>query len=89
MQSDRGENIIEWLSGDDRVALTLDQQKYVNKVKKLAEKHPDLVDIVAENDDGSLYATMPLSAIKISLIILSDDEKKKRAEALSRKRGKK
>ena len=29
------DNAIEWLTGDDRVTVTFDQLKYINKIKKL------------------------------------------------------
>ena len=59
------DNAIEWLTGDDRVTVTFDQLKYINKIKKLAEKHPE-VEIRAENKDGSITAHLPLNFIKIS-----------------------
>ena len=45
------ENCIEWLNGQDTISVTLSQGRYINKVKKLAKKHPDLVQILAENED--------------------------------------
>jgi predicted N-acetyltransferase YhbS len=35
-------------------------------VRKLAEKYPDEVQIVAENEDGSIVAHIPVSYLKIS-----------------------
>ena len=59
------ENVIEWIDGMDTVSVTVTQRKYINKIKKLAQKH-DEVDIVKENEDGTLFAHVPLSYIKIS-----------------------
>lgn len=59
------ENVIEWLNGQDMVTVSFSQGKYINKVKKLAAKSDD-VQIVAENDDGSICAHLPLKYIKIS-----------------------
>jgi hypothetical protein len=59
------ENCIEWLNGQDRVTVTLSQGRFINKVKKLAEKHKE-VEIVKENEDGTLLAKLPLKFIKIS-----------------------
>ena len=59
------ENVIEWLSGSDLVLVTLSQKKYVNKVKKLAEAHDDVV-IMRVNKDGSILARLPLKFIRIT-----------------------
>jgi nucleoside-triphosphatase THEP1 len=59
------ENVIEWLTGSDSVLVTLNQKKYISKVKKLAETREDVV-IKAENKDGSILASLPLKFIKIS-----------------------
>lgn len=59
------ENVIEWLTGQDTVTVSLSQGKYINKVKKLAKTHSD-VKILAENKDGSICAHIPLKYIKIS-----------------------
>lgn len=59
------ENAIEWLNGQDRVTVTLSQGRLINKVKKLAEKYKE-VEIVRENEDGTLLAHLPLKFIKIS-----------------------
>lgn len=51
------ENVIEWFNGDDTISVTLNQKKYISKVKKLAEKYPDLVQILDENKDGSIFCS--------------------------------
>ena len=60
------ENVIEWLTNDSEVTVTLSQRKYITKVKKLQEKYPDEVRIVVENKDGSIVAKLPIKYIKIS-----------------------
>lgn len=47
---------------------TLSSAEYpvVNRIKKLAEKHPDEVQIVAENKDGSICAHVPWKWVKIA-----------------------
>lgn len=72
------ENCIEWLNGQDRVTVTLSQGKYINKVKKLAEKHEG-VEIVKENTDGTLLAHLPLKFIKISAPKQMTEEQKEQA----------
>lgn len=59
------ENAIEWLNGQDRVTVSFSQGKFINKIKRLAEKNPE-VEIVAENKDGSICAHLPLKYIKIN-----------------------
>ena len=60
------ENVIEWLNNDNEVTVTLNQRRYISKVKKLQEKYPDEVRIVVENKDGSIVAKLPIKYIKIS-----------------------
>jgi hypothetical protein len=60
------ENVIEWLNNDNEVTVTLNQRRYISKVKKLQEKNPDEVRIVVENKDGSIVAKLPIKYIKIS-----------------------
>lgn len=62
------ENVIEWVTGDDTITVTLSQRKYITKVRKLAVKWPSLVSILAENADGSILARLPLKALKLSII---------------------
>lgn len=60
------ENSIEWCKDSNRATLTLTQGRYKSKIKKLAEKKPEECKIVAENEDGSLCAHIPVSWIKIN-----------------------
>lgn len=64
------ENVIEWITGDDTIGVTVTQKKFINKILKLREKHPDLIEIVGDNVeiDGSLYARLPLRALHLSII---------------------
>lgn len=78
------ENCIEWLNGQNVVSVTLSQKRLVSKVKKMAEKYPDLVTILAENEDGSIFAHLPLKAVKLSIIsrngAVSEDEESEEDE---------
>ena len=77
------ENSIEWINGQRAVTVSLSQAKFINKVKKLASDHPE-VEILAENEDGSIYAHLPLNYIKISAPRqMSEDQKQKARERLS------
>lgn len=84
--ADFKENCIEWLNGQDTISVTLSQGRYISKVRKLAKKYPDLVQILAENDDGSIFAHMPLKSLKLNIISpkeLGNDEKEKLVERLA------
>ena len=64
-----------------------DERKYINKVRKLAEKFPEQVQIIREpeNNDGCIYCRMPSSWMSIRpkvIRVLTEDEKRKNAERL-------
>lgn len=61
------ENCIEWLSGQHNIVCSISQQKYISKIKKLAEKYPKKVKIKF-NKDGMICAKLPLKALKLSII---------------------
>ena len=44
-----------------------DEQRWINKVRKLKEQYPDLVTIIAqpETNDGCIYAKMPVSFLRL------------------------
>lgn len=79
--SDFKENGVEWLNGQAKVCFTFSQIRFINKVKELAQKYPDEVDIVAENLDGSVTGHMPLSYFKISRPRELTEEQRQRAVA--------
>lgn len=84
------ENVIEWITGEDTISVTMHQGRYVSKIRKLAEKHPNLVQILAENPDGSIFAHMPISCLKLSLKSLSETqilEQRERLRMAREKRG--
>ena len=80
--ADLRENAIEWINGQERVTVTLSQGRYISKVKRLAEKFPEEVDIVKENEDGTLLAHIPLNYIKINRASrdLTEEEREELAE---------
>ena len=73
------ENCIEFLRDAKRATVTLTQGRYITKVKKLAEKHPDKCQIVAQNKDGSILAHIPVSWVKISPPQEMSEERKEEA----------
>jgi hypothetical protein len=80
--SELRENAIEWINGQDKVTVTLSQGRYISKVKRLADKFPEEVEIVKENEDGTLLAHIPLNYIKINRASrdLTEEEREELAE---------
>lgn len=60
------ENCVEWLTGDEKIGVSFTQKKYINKIKKLYEKHKDSFSYFIENADGSICAEVPIEWLKIS-----------------------
>lgn len=79
---------------DDKVMwVSSDQQKIINRVRKLAEAYPDEVTIKRqpETNDGCIYATMPAEWLKLSPPLkreMSDEQKAELAERLKKARAK-
>lgn len=80
------ENNIEWITGDNTIAVTLTSQRHINKIRKFAEKKPDEVKITT-NKDGSIYATMPLTYLKFNQPKdFTEEQRKELAERFKNKR---
>jgi len=62
------ENVIEWITGKQVATVTLSQPRYISKVKKLAKNHPEEVQILHQNKDGSVVARVPLKAVKLNIV---------------------
>lgn len=77
------ENVIEFLRDQKIATATFSQGRYVNKIRKLANKRPDDCTIIAENNDGSIVAHIPTDWIRISpnRVVELDDEKRKELQA--------
>lgn len=80
------ENVIEWITGDDVVAVALHQKKYINRVKRMALLQPENVKILRENPDGSIFAHLPLSALKLTLKTLKNLNEQQKLEQIERMR---
>lgn len=76
------ENCIEWLSGQHNIICSISQQKYITKIKKLAEKYPKKVKIKF-NKDGTICAKLPIKALKLSII--ERELSKEQRQEMSRK----
>lgn len=79
------ENVIEFERNDKTATVTFCRQKFISRIRKLAEKYPDECEIVAENKDGSIMAHIPVKWIRISNLSRNLTEEQ-RAEAAERMR---
>lgn len=71
---------IEWVKGAEYAGVTVPSGTALkSKLLRLAEEHPDEVKIMAENDDGSIFAHIPVRYIKISPPKKMSDEQKEAA----------
>ena len=60
------ENAIEFMTNGTKATLTFSQGRYKSVIRKLSEKHPDACQIIADNEDGSICAHVPVAWIRIS-----------------------
>lgn len=75
------ENCIEFVKDGSSATVTFSQGRYKTRIKELAEKHPARCEIVAENEDGSMLAHIPVAWIRINPEMeLSEEERERRAE---------
>ena len=63
----RNENAIEFMTNGTKATLTFSQGRYKSVIRKLAEKHPDDCQIIADNEDGSICAHVPVAWIRIDV----------------------
>ncbi len=77
------ENNIEWLSGQKKVSAYITQERFKNKIRTLANEHPELCNIIQTNDDGSMFCHIDISCVKISAPRqLTDEQREAAAERL-------
>lgn len=77
------ENLLEWITGDKTIACTLSQKKHVNLFRRMSEKFLEDYRLIHENEDGSIYGTMPINCITFrSPIKLTEEEKNERVARL-------
>ena len=80
------ENVIEFVKDSERAAVTFCQGRYKSRIKKLAAERPEECEIVAENQDSSLCAHIPVAWIKINPTKqLSEEQRREIAERFKRK----
>ncbi len=58
---------IEWIKGADHAGVTVPSgTAFKSKLIRLSQKYPNEVKILKINSDGSLFAHIPVSYVKIS-----------------------
>ena len=67
MKGDLKENVIEWFTGSKRCTVTFSQKKFINRIKNMVKKGEPEDEIVAENQDGSITAHIPLRAVHLTI----------------------
>lgn len=74
------ENVIEFIKDEERATVTFSQGRYKSRIKQLAKSHPEECQIIAENQDGSMCAHVPVKWIRINPSKeLSDEERERRS----------
>lgn len=91
MSENTNECVIEWVRGGDHAGVTAhSNSRLKSRIEKLAEKFPDKVKIIARNEDGSIFAHVPISYVKVNPPRqVSDEFKQESAERLKNARAEK
>jgi hypothetical protein len=87
--NDIKETVIEHIYGDSWWGISTSEWTWRNKILKLKDKFPDSVQIVADNEDGSLYAKIPFKLVKISKprqVQMTDEQRAASVERLKKAR---
>lgn len=59
------ENVIEWIEGSRTATCTFSQKRFVNRIRKMSKTPEYSVEILHENEDGSIIARIPLKAVHV------------------------
>lgn len=61
------EFVIEWIKGGNYAGVTAPTGTALkSKLLKLEKEHPNDVKVISENEDGSIFAHIPINYVKIS-----------------------
>ena len=68
-----------------------DERRFINKIRKLKEKYPDLVTIIKEpeDNDGCIYCELPVAWFTIRVPkkrVLTDEQRAEMSERMSQMR---
>lgn len=72
---------------DKTMFVSSDQQKWINRIRKLKSEHPEQVRILyePEQNDGCIYATVPAEWLRITpprTVTMTDEQKRIATERL-------
>lgn len=78
------ENVLEWITGDKTATVTLSQKRLISRVEKLAQEHPEEVQIVHRNRT-SIVAHIPAAYIKLNPPLnLSEEQRSRMSQAMNK-----
>lgn len=85
------ETCLNHYGGEDYITFSTDERKWLNKLRKQMEAHPDEVKVIAENPDGGLVVHLPYSwlrapAPKKKVAPMSEERRAAAAERLAKAR---
>lgn len=85
--ADFKETCVEYIDEDKHATFCSSERKWINKIIKLHQQHPDAVEIlcVPEDNDGVILAHIPKNWMKISppkKINLTEEQRAERAERM-------
>lgn len=81
------ETVYEHIQGEETFTVTAAERSSIGMIRRMKEKHPDEVEIVAENEDGSILAHLPYSWMRIVPKKKMELSEERRAEIAERLRG--
>lgn len=82
------ENVIEFYGDSDIASVTASKRKFINRILNLAKKYPDDVEILHTNKDGTIFAHLPSSWVKINPARrLSEEQRQALSESARKKFG--
>lgn len=88
--ADIQENVIEWITGDAYISVTVTQERYRNKLRKLYAERPEQFQLFREDDNGYVFAKIPATWIKVGpprKVDMTEEKLQKLADARARRFG--
>lgn len=80
------ETSLNYVDVDSVASFTTYERRWINKIKKWKEEYPDKVNIIAENEDGTICVHIPKQWFKISPPKKVSEEQRKRMSELGKQR---
>ena len=83
------ENCIEWIEGDSRITITTYRKSFIRKLKAISEENPEEIEIIKENQDGSICVRAPLYYLRISpkkKVVYTEEQRQEIRDRLQRAR---